>query len=190
MLKLTYSASRFTAIPSVPHTILPVNPLPEPFWKRRLLTPILQQLQTGITPEKIALTIAVGTVVGVFPVLGSTTLLCALAAFVLRLNQPIIQLVNYLAYPLQLALVLGFLRAGESLFGKEHLPLSIPLMLERFKAGPLLFLKDFGVIAVHGIVVWLLVAPVVGTLLYLVLRFPMRALARRFPVTKPNPETH
>ena len=42
----------------------------------------------------------------------------------LRLNQPLIQAVNFLAYPLQLALLIPFLRAGEWLFGAPHTPLS------------------------------------------------------------------
>jgi hypothetical protein len=39
-------------------------------------------------------------VLGVFPAPGCPTLLCALAALVLRLNPPAIQLVNYFVYPL------------------------------------------------------------------------------------------
>src|SRR5258706_253132 len=87
------------------------------FWQRRVVIPILNQLKQGITPEKIALTIALGALLSVFPILGATTLLCSLAAFALRLNQPIIQVINYLAYPLQIALLIPFYRAGERLLG-------------------------------------------------------------------------
>ena len=151
----------------------------ESFWKRRVVTPILQQLRRGITPEKIALTIALGLVIGVFPILGATTLLCGGVAFALRLNQPIIQLVNYFAYPLQIALLLVFYRSGETLFGREHIPLSIPLLMERFQAGAGQFFKDFGMIGVQGIVVWALVAPLAAGLIYLVLLAPLRALSKR-----------
>lgn len=76
----------------------------EGFIHRRLVQPVIALLSQGITPEKIALSLAIGIVLGVFPVLGSTTLLCAAAAMVFRLNLPAIQLVNYIVYPLQLAL--------------------------------------------------------------------------------------
>ena len=96
---------------------------PGSFWQRRVVAPIVVQLRQGITPEKIALTIALGgLVLSLFPILGSTTLLCGLAAVVLRLNQPIIQTVNLLAYPLQLALLIPFYRAGERLFGRRSRP--------------------------------------------------------------------
>ncbi len=76
--------------------------------RRKIVNPILDLLRQGITPEKIALSIALGLTLGVAPVLGSTSILCLLAAFVLGLNLPAIQLVNYLVYPLQLALLAPF----------------------------------------------------------------------------------
>jgi len=46
------------------------------FWQRRLLDPVLHQLTQGITPEKIALTFAVGSSIAMLPLLGTTTLIC------------------------------------------------------------------------------------------------------------------
>ena len=149
------------------------------FWKRRVVAPIVEQLRQGITAEKIALTVTLGFVLGVFPILGSTTLLCGIAAVSLRLNQPIIQLVNYFAYPLQFALIIPIYRLGEIVFRSEHIPLSIPLIFERFRADFGQFLKDYGMIAVQGIIVWCLLAPLVGALLYYCIRPPLRGLARR-----------
>ena len=88
------------------------------WWQRRVVAPIVQQLRQGITPQKIALTLALGGVLGIFPILGATTLLCGIAGVWLRLNQPIIQLVNYLVYPLQIALLIPFYRAGFPIFDR------------------------------------------------------------------------
>lgn len=147
------------------------------FWQRRIVAPIVAQLRQGITPEKMALTIALGLMLGVFPVLGTTTLLCGLVAVVLRLNQPMIQLVNYFVYPMQLALIIPVYRAGEILFFKTPLPLSIPSLFERFEADFGQFLRDFGMIAAQGIVVWCLLAPVVVAALYFGIRPALRRLA-------------
>src|SRR5262245_35096989 len=94
------------------------------FWRRRLIGPIVGQLTQGVTPEKIALTVALGIALGVFPILGSSTVLCVIAGILIRLNQPIIQAVNYLVYPLQLVLLIPFYRAGEHLLGRTPIPLS------------------------------------------------------------------
>lgn len=67
--------------------------------------------------EKLALTVALGLVLGVFPILGLPTVLCGLAAVVCRLNFPALQVINYLAYPLQLALLWPFSHFGAELFG-------------------------------------------------------------------------
>ncbi|WP_293372692.1 DUF2062 domain-containing protein [Nevskia sp.] len=148
------------------------------FWQRKVVAPILAQLRQGITPEKIALTAALGAVIAVFPILGATTLLCGLVAWGLRLNQPIIQLVNYLCYPLQFVLLLPFYRAGEW-FGAPHVSLSIPEMLARFQAGPMEFIAEFGLVALGGVAAWMVTAPIAILLLYFALRPALRVLASR-----------
>ena len=60
------------------------------FLRRKVMTPLLDLLRQGVTPEKIAAAIAIGCVLGVFPMLGTTTALCAAAAALLRLNLPLI----------------------------------------------------------------------------------------------------
>src|SRR5581483_8467642 len=79
-------------------------------------------LKDETSTEKLAFSLALGLVLGVFPVLGVPTILCGIAAAVWRLNFPALQLVNYLAYPLQLALLWPFARFGGALFGvSQHL---------------------------------------------------------------------
>ena len=145
----------------------------------RAVEVIVRQFRQGVTPEQIALTIALGLVIGIFPILGATTLLCGIVAAALRLNQPIIQLVNYVAYPAQLVALIPFYRAGESLFNRPHLPLSIPMLMERFRDDAGKFFSDFGIVAVYGIVVWCLIAPIVAAAIYYVTRPSLRLLARR-----------
>jgi uncharacterized protein (DUF2062 family) len=158
----------------------------ESWWRRRVLAPILAQLKQGITPQQIAFTIAAGFVLGIFPILGSTTLLCALLGVALRLNQPVIQLVNYLAYPVQIALLFPFYRAGEWLFGLTPVPLlSITELAQRFADDVPQFFVDYGLVALCGVAVWLLVAPLLLGLLYFSLRPPMQALANGLRRSRP-----
>lgn len=159
------------------------NPEPAGFWQRRVVEPVKAQLRQGITPEKIALTMALGAVLGIFPILGASTFLCFVAGVWLRLNQPVIQLVNYLAYPLQLLLLLPFYRAGETLFNQPHVPIfSVTALVERFSIDPLQFLVDYGMVGLYGIVVWMLCAPVLVAIGYWTLRPVLVAMRRRVPV--------
>lgn len=148
------------------------------WWQRRAVAPLVAQLKQGITPEKLALTLALGVVLGSFPILGAATLLCTVVAAVLRLNQPVIQVVNQAVYPLQLALLIPHYRAGEWLFQSPPVPLSLPLLFERFEADWGRFLHDFGQLAMQGIAVWGLLAPLAATAIYCATCRPLRVLAR------------
>ena len=151
---------------------------PSSFWQRRVVAPIVAQLKQGITPQQVALTLALGAVLGIFPILGACTLLCAIAGVWLRLNQPLIQLVNYLVYPVQIALLIPFYRAGERLFGAEPVPIvDVAGLIARFGESPLQFLIDYGLVGLYGIAVWALVAPPLVALAYYLLRPSLEALS-------------
>ncbi len=130
------------------------------WWRKWLLTPILTQLKIGISPDRVAWTIALGVVLGVFPVMGTTTVLCAIVGGLLHLNQPILHVFRVLVYPLHLILILVFIRLGERLYGVPLMTFSISELVIKFESGPLKFIKEFGLAAWHGVTAWLLIAPV------------------------------
>ena len=147
------------------------------FSYRKLLLPIVDLLRQGITPEKIALSLAIGICLGVFPVIGSTTILCTLAAIVFRLNLPAIQLVNYFVYPLQLALLIPFIRFGEVLFRSPHVTLSLTIIFESIKRSAWQTIKTYWTSGWHAMIAWCLVGPLAIWILYLALVSILRRLA-------------
>ena len=149
------------------------------FIQKRIITPVFTFLKQGITPHKLALSIALGFVIALFPVLGSTTLLCALVAWALRLNMPAIQLINYVAYPLQFVFFLPFIRLGEFLFDAEKMPFSIPQIYEMFKKDLLGAIDTLWWTTMHAIVAWLLICPIVALVAYLILHHLFQAAARK-----------
>lgn len=150
------------------------NPL-----KRRLTRQILDLLKQGISPEKVALSIALGLALGVTPVIGSTTLLCAAAAAFLRLNLPVIQLVNGLAYPLQLLLIIPFLRAGAWLFRSPLPYLTESSLLVMIRSGVWHTISSLWSATLHALVIWLVAAAAAAVLIYsLTLPLLRRAASR------------
>lgn len=127
----------------------------------RILSPLKDLLAQGLTPERLALSLAVGLVCGLFPIIGATTLLSVGAGFALRLNHPAVQLVNYLVYPLQVPLILAFVRLGEILARAPAMPFSPLLLVARFREDPVRFLEQFGLTGLHGILGWSVVAPAI-----------------------------
>lgn len=136
------------------------------FWQNKIINPILKLLKQGITPEKIALSIALGVIIGVFPIVGTTTILCGIAAILLGLNLPAIQLVNYLVYPLQIVLLIPFYQAGEFLFRAEALPLSASKIMEMMKDDTWNSIKLLWDTTLHATVVWCILAPIGFAILY------------------------
>ena len=143
------------------------------------MQPILALLTQGITPEKIALSLAIGIAVGVFPMLGTTTLLCAGLAIVLGLNLPAMQLVNYLVYPAQIALLIPFMRLGEWIFSAQPLPLSLSQILAMVKADAMHAIAELWHSTMLAVVGWSLTAPVFVLCFYFLMTPLLRRLARR-----------
>ena len=134
-------------------------------WRRWLIAPIKAQLMQGMTVDRVSWTIALGVVLGVFPIMGSTTLVCLLAGWAMNLNQALLHVFKTVVYPLHLALILVFIRLGERLYGAPLIAFSIPQLLARFKQDPLQFARDFGMAAWHGVSAWLLIAPLAALLI-------------------------
>ena len=155
---------------------------------QRLWAPLLGFLRQGMSPERLALCLAIGIVVGNMPILGVATILCTLIALVWRLNLPAIQLVQWLMTPTQPLLIIPYVRLGEWLAGAPPQPLSI-------KAGMALLTQGLGT-AVHELwdailhagLAFLVVAPPAIYLLYRALtpwlRHVARGLKRRAPAAE------
>ena len=136
------------------------------FMQRRLVAPLLALLRQGVTPRKLALSLALGIVIGLVPILGVSTALCALAALALRLNMPAIQLVNYLLTPLQLLLIIPWLRLGEWLVQAPRFPITLDAGLALLSHGVINAVTVLSTAIVHATLGWLVLAPLLAFALY------------------------
>jgi len=160
----------------------------ENFLQRRIIKPLVKLLRQGVTPEKLALSLALSAALAVIPAFGWSVWLCGIAGLAFGLNLPAMQAVNYFLYPAQVALLLPFFRLGEKLFRAPHLPLSISQIVSMVHAnfwGAIKFLWDT---TWHALVVWALLAPFAVGLIYLVLLPIFRRVANRQSTTPPTPE--
>jgi uncharacterized protein (DUF2062 family) len=141
----------------------------ETLWRRKVVRPILEFFRQGVTPEKLSFTIALGITLGVIPVLGSTALLCTLAAIAFRLNLAAIQIVNWLVYPLQLILLIPFYRIGGWIFRTPPSELSAVHILALIRTNVLHAIATLWTITIHAVVAWLVLGSIATGLLYLLL---------------------
>ncbi|KAJ3295269.1 hypothetical protein HK104_002859 [Borealophlyctis nickersoniae] len=109
------------------------HPSAPTYWNRYVVLPFKQALRAGTSPSKLALTISLGITLGIFPILGVTTFLCFLAAWRWSLNIPLIQAVNLIMTPVDIALSIPFMRMGEKMLGRDPLPLSPAELLHKIR---------------------------------------------------------
>jgi uncharacterized protein (DUF2062 family) len=146
--------------------------------KRRVAGPVMAQLRQGATPDRLALSLALGVVLSAIPVLGFTAVLCVGVAAALRLNQPAILAANYAATPVQAALYIPFFHAGAWLFGAPPVSFSLAQVRAELEAGVWATVVRYWDANLRAVGAWALAAPLAAAALFLVLR----ALLRRLPL--------
>ncbi len=148
------------------------------FWRRRVRDPLVALLSQGLSPDKLALMLGIGSVCSLFPFLGFTSLLNLLVGWCLGLNQPLLQLLNQLLGPVQLALIFVYVRVGEWLWQAGEGGFTLGEMLRAFReSDPAGFLQQFGWAGVHAATAWGLTSPVLVAAVYCSTRPVLRRLA-------------
>jgi uncharacterized protein (DUF2062 family) len=145
----------------------------------RYWTWLVALLRQGSTPEKLALCVALGVTLGIFPILGSTTLLCFVAGWIGRLNQPLIHTINHTIFPLQVVLLIPFYRLGEWLFNAPHLPITINGVRVLIQSGIANAVHVLWETTLRAIAAWCLLAPVLAVVVYFVMVWILRKYAAR-----------
>ncbi len=148
------------------------------FWQRRVRGPIIALFTQGMTPDKVALTLAVGTACSLFPFLGFTTALNFGVGLWLRLNQPLLQSLNYLLTAPHLLMIAVYVRLGEWLWQMQDDRFTVTEMIRVFRETSFgEFLQRFGWAGIHAFTAWALTAPLLVAVLYFGFRPALRRLA-------------
>jgi uncharacterized protein (DUF2062 family) len=155
--------------------------------RRKLVSPVVRMLRHGASPQRLAWSISAGLVIGMNPIIGSTTVTTIAVTHLLKLNHGGSQIGVHSAYPLQIALLLPFIHAGAVLFGTDPLPLDKNEMLSLIHEHPLQLLQSLWMWEWHALVVWLGFAVVITPALALLLR---RVLERALKHPRLTPAVH
>lgn len=128
---------------------------------------LAQALLRGTSPQKLAVTCALGITFGLFPVWGTTTIVCFGVAAAFRLNVVVLQLVNYAISPIQILLMLPFIKGGSMLFGLDPFPYSTEEFVLLLKSDFWRIIKETATALGAGVALWLLISPLLFGGVYL-----------------------
>jgi uncharacterized protein (DUF2062 family) len=140
----------------------------------RFLARLRELVRGAHTPERIAFSLALGATLGLFPIFGTTTLLCLAVGVAFRLNHPALQLANQLMYPVQLPLLLVFVHVGAVVLRAPAVVMAAP---SSWRDGAAV-LETLGRAGAQAVLGWALVAPAVLAGLYYATLPALRKLAR------------
>ena len=151
---------------------------------RAVVNPVMGLLRRGAEPERLAWSLAMGMVIGVNPLLGSTTVLVLALAAVFRLNLVASQVGNHAMYPAELVLFPVFIKLGSVVFATEKLPLEGRALWEAVKRHPWDTTKVLWMWEWHALVVWAAFAVVAMPAIALGLRPLLVKMQRRMAKQK------
>ncbi len=147
-------------------------------FRRKILRPLLCLLRGGVTPRRLAWSLALGLVIGINPSVGLTTLIVILIAWSFGLSQVASQLGLHIVAPLHLLLFIPFIQLGVHLFHTRNVPLD-RRQIEHLSHHPIVMLHEIWRWEWHALIVWGVVAAVTMPLLAHYLRRGLVVLMRR-----------
>ena len=144
--------------------------------KKKLFQSLSKLLKQGLSPAKLSLVVALGITLSIFPVLGTTTLICTLVSIFFNLNLPAMQLANYAAFPFQIILFFPFLKLGETVSKVSLDPLSKIQLISTFDEGIFYAIEKLSNYLLVACLGWsLAVLPI-----YIILYFLISSLIKKF----------
>lgn len=148
-------------------------------WLRcHVLRPLLRLLRGGVTPRRLAWSLALGIVIGINPSVGLTTVAVVLLAWVFGLSRMASLVGSHLVAPLHLLLFIPFIELGVHLFHTRKLPMDRK-QLERLSHHPWRLFHDIWQWEWHALVVWGVVSAMLMPVLAIYLRRGLVLLMRR-----------
>ncbi len=148
--------------------------------KRRFVFPLIKAIKAGISVERLAVSLALGITVGLIPLYGFTTLLVGGIALSLRLNFVAMQVAHYIVHPIQIALLIPFLKMGDAIVKSGDISFTVHQYIYLFKTDFWTALHDLWLVNLSAVFIWSIVAVPLFLLLYYSIRYLCRKHLLRF----------
>ena len=125
----------------------------------------------GLTPRELLKSILVASLFSIIPIVGVTTVLLTILSVKRKLNLPIMIAISYLAWPLQILMIIPFINIGEFIFSIPQSNHSAQEIIASFQESFFGTLSQLSFELLCGFGGWLLTAVPFFTLIYLVSNF-------------------
>lgn len=137
--------------------------------KIKALKSIITGLFTqGLSPKKLSQSIIVSGLISTIPILGISTFLITTVALKTKLNLPIMIALSYILWPIQILLIIPFIRMGEFIFSVPSNPHTVEEIINSFQNSFFQTLSHLSFELLCGFGGWLFTAVPLAILIYCV----------------------
>ncbi len=146
--------------------------------ERKFIEPLKKTIKEGISIERLSVSLTLGVMVGLIPLYGVTTLIVGFIALSLRLNFIAMQVAHYIVHPIQIALLVPFLKLGDTMVKDAGVSFSFQQYIALFKVDFWGTLREFWLINLSAIGIWFILSIPLSFGLYFLL---IRAIRKYLP---------
>jgi len=134
---------------------MPINIIES--FTNKILIPFRLVPKDGLTAEKLALSITIGIISGIFPVIGMTTFISLVLTMLFRQNLLVVQSVQWILALFQVLLIIPFMQFGAYLLS-QNVHISMLQINNAFHHGVMSGIKTVGIFHLYAILTWLILA--------------------------------
>ncbi len=158
------NVSRVTKNFYIPIFIIRLNDMKSFFTK--IYNKIVAVFKQGLEPIQVFKSILIALLFTIIPLPGTTTIILTTVALKAKLNLPIMITFSYLITPLQYALLMPFIKVGETVFSTQHTLYSVQAIMASFEMGFFNTLQKLTFEIICGIAGWAVITIPAAFLFY------------------------
>lgn len=124
----------------------------------KVKTKITTLLNQGLTPKELCQSIIVSGLISTVPILGVSTFMITTVSLKRKLNFPVMISLSYLMWPVQILLIIPFIRVGEFIFSVPRNHHTVDEITSSFQRSFFLTLSHLSFELLCGLGGWLITA--------------------------------
>lgn len=125
---------------------------------KSLIAKITILFKQGLTPKELSKSIIVSGLISTIPILGVSTFMITTISLKTKLNLPVMIALSYLMWPIQILMIIPFIRAGQFIFSVPRNHHTIEEIISSFQNSFFTTLSNLSFELICGLGGWFLTA--------------------------------
>lgn len=144
-----------------------------------LVSKITALFKQGLTARELTESIVASGLISIIPILGVSTFMITTLSLKRKLNLPIMLSLSYLMWPLQILLILPFIKLGEFVFSVQAPNHTVEEIIHSFQISFFNTISHLSFELLCGLCAWFLIAVPVAIVIYLLLLLLLKLFLNR-----------